>query len=267
VLDLETELKLRGFSPRTIITYSKSLYLFSKFLRKPLEEASEDDIKGFIADLMIDREMAPRSVSVRLAALKFFYHEVLKKPIVTIKPPKIPRHVPEVLTKDEIKRLLNGAGSNKTRVMLQFLYGTGVRVSELVNLRKKDIDLDEGVGWVRKGKGSKDRMIPLSKTLIHALKEYLKDDDEEFLFNGMKGSLTQRSVQKVLKTAARRAGIKKTVNPHKLRHSYATHLLELGVDIRHIQALLGHASISTTQIYTQNNYEQQYQYKVFQESY
>ncbi len=139
----------------------------------------------------------------------------------------------------------------KHKLIIELLYSTGIRLSELRNLRIRDLELDENILWVRKGKGAKDRMVILSKKLSEELKEYTKNrDPNDFLFHGWHGQISSRAVQKIIKEAAERANIAKRVTPHVLRHSFATHLLESGVDIRKIQVLLGHSNLSTTQIYT-----------------
>ena len=132
------------------------------------------------------------------------------------------------------------------------LYSSGFRLSELINLKVKDIDFNEGVGWVRKGKGSKDRMVIVSKTLLKELKKFVKDKDKnEYIFTNNKNKpFSPRNIQLILKKAQRKSNIGKNIHPHMLRHSFATHLLEDGVDIRKIQELLGHSDLSTTQIYT-----------------
>ena len=142
--------------------------------------------------------------------------------------------------------------------MIKFLYSTGLRVSELTNMRLKDLSIDKKEGWVRKGKGSKDRFFKLSDLLIEDLKKYIftLDENEEFLFHGKDKPLTTRNIQKIIGRSAKKAKLSKNVSPHKLRHSFATHLLESGVDIRIIQELLGHADLSTTQIYTHVSKEQ-----------
>jgi len=248
---LETELKLRGFSERTIEAYVLHNKKFLEYIKKTPEEVNEQDIKDYIGYL-ISRSNAPRSLALKKAALKFLYDEILKKEIVNFKTPKIPKNIPSVMTKEEIKKLIDSAGSYKTKMIIQFLYSSGLRLSELISLKINDLELKEKMGWVRKGKGSKDRMFILSDSIVKELTEYLKtlDKDEVYLFPGRNGLLSSRNIQKIIENAARRAGIKKKVTPHKLRHSFATHLLEAGIDIRYIQSLLGHASIATTEIYT-----------------
>ena len=248
----EAELRLRGFSETTISTYQKHVSHFLKSFNQNPEDLTENDIRIYFGNLTKDK-VAPRTLALKKAALKFFYNEVIKKDIIKLKTPKIPKSVFEVLSKEEIKRLIENTGSRKTRLMTKFLYGTGLRVSELVNLKKKDIELDSKTGWVRKGKGAKDRFFPLSEMLCIELAQFIEQlpAEHEYLFGGRGGKkLTTRSVQKMLQLSGKKAQIEKQVTPHKLRHSYATHLLDAGVDIILIQELLGHNSLSTTKTYT-----------------
>jgi integrase/recombinase XerD len=157
------------------------------------------------------------------------------------------------LTKEEVKKLINSIVSKKSRLMVSFMYACGFRVSELVNLKVKDLNFEEKMGSVRQGKGKKDRTFNLPEFLLEDLKnqaEKQKEEKREHLFTGPKGRLSERNLQKIIQKAAIRAEIKKDVHCHTLRHSFATHLLENGTDIRKIQELLGHADLSTTQIYT-----------------
>lgn len=249
---LETELKLRGFSQNTIKTYVMANKLFLEWIKKQPEQVTEQDVKDYLAYLMSEKGVSASSIALKKAALKFLFDEILKKGIVNLKTPKIPKHVPAVLAKDEVKRLIDSAGSYKSRVMIQFLYSSGLRLSELVKLKVDDLEMKEKIGWVRGGKGGKDRMFILSEALIKELEEYMLtlDFNEKYLFPGKNGYISSRNVQKIISFAAKRAGIKKNVHPHMLRHCFATHLLEAGVDIRKIQELLGHSSLSTTELYT-----------------
>lgn len=247
---LETELKLRAFSSETVRSY---LYWNTDFLKttgKIPEEITEDDVKNYVAKKLSNNVDAKSIVLIR-AALKFFYDEVLKKNIVNFKTPKISKKLPVVLTKEEIKRLINSVKNKKHRLMIMLLYSSGLRLSELLNLKVGDLELGGKIGWVRSGKGAKDRLFLLSDRLIEELKEYIQDKKEsDYIFTGRNGRMTPRNVQKIVKRATRIAGIEKIISPHSLRHSLGTHLLEDGVDIRKIQILLGHANLSTTQIYT-----------------
>jgi len=247
---LETELKLRGFSPFTIKSYLFYNQKFLEFVKKSVEEVSEEDVKNFIAQ-KISEGANPKTIVLIQSALRFFYDEVLKKGIVNLKPPKISKSLPIVLTREEVKALINSIKNKKHKLIVKLLYSSGLRLSELVNLKVGDLELEERIGWVRKGKGAKDRMFIISSKLVDELKEYIKNKkDSDYVFSGRKGKMSVRNVQKIVKLAAKKAGINKPVHPHTLRHSFATHLLEAGENIRKIQELLGHSNLSTTQIYT-----------------
>lgn len=248
--NLETELKIRGFSSKTVQSY---LYYNKQFLAHINKEAGlidENDVKSYLAWLISDKKASPSTIALAKAALKYYYDEILHKGIVNLKTPKIAKKLPVVLTKEEVKGLIEHAGSNKSSIILKMLYSSGIRVSELVSLKTTDLELDKRTAWVRKGKGSKDRLIILSDAVAKDLLKYLKEHPGGVLFFGKKGALTTRNIQKIVQGAAKRAGINKKVTPHTLRHSFATHLLENGTDIRLIQELLGHSNLQTTQIYT-----------------
>ena len=199
------------------------------------------------------------STSLIRSALKFYYSEVLGKNLSLIKTPKCEKKLPTVLSKKEIKDLLDKTENIKHRLLIELLYSTGLRLSECINLKYGDLDLDENIGWVRMGKGSKDRIFIISNILkrdLIAYKEEYGFSDNGFIFavNGRK--MSPRWIQHAIKMSAERAGIDKDVHVHTLRHSFATHLLENGVDIRKIQKLLGHSNLQTTQIYTQVSSEE-----------
>lgn len=246
---LETELKLRAFSPRTVGSYVFYNKKFLEFVKKEPEQVVEDDIKSYIASLM-ERNVSPKSIILIKAALKFFYDDVLKRNIVNIKSPKISKKLPVVLTKEEIKTLINSIENEKHRLIVALLYSSGLRLSEVVNLKVEDIEFEEGVGWVRSGKGAKDRLFILSNNIIEDLKKHAhRKKETDYLFEGWEGQMSPRNIQKIVALSAKKAGISKSVHVHSLRHSFATHLLESGVDIRKIQELLGHTNLNTTQIY------------------
>jgi integrase/recombinase XerD len=245
---LETEIKiskLSGYTLRNYLDFNKRLLEHAK---KPPEQIDSQDIKNFLADKMSDKASA--SNILFLSSIKFAYSNVLgKDPTTSIKRPKKENKIPIVLTKEEVLRLFEGTETLKSNLMLQFLYSSGLRVSEIVSLKKQDLDFNENMGWVRKGKGKKDRMFMLSKKLSKKLQKFInKHNDWNYLFSKEK-PLTTRNIQKIVQKAAQKAGINKSVHPHTLRHSFATHLLENGENLRNIQLLLGHNSLSTTERY------------------
>ena len=254
---LEIELRIRGFSENTLKTYLTQNQLFFDYIKKSPDEIEEDDIKSYFSHLKLNN-ISNKTLSLKKAALTFFFKEIMKKSIINFKTPKLERKIPEVLNKEEVKILIESSKSLKSRLIIKLLYSTGLRVSELCNLRLKDLSINNGEGWVRKGKGSKDRFFKIPDSILEDLEKYLLtlNENAEFLFPGKNKTLTPRNIQKIIETSSKRAGITKKVSPHKLRHSFATHLLDAGVDIRLIQELLGHADLSTTQIYTHVSKEQ-----------
>lgn len=255
---LETELKIRGFSKNTVISYLFHNKKFLEFIKKDTKTITEEDIKSYLAYLTSDKQLSSSSVALTKAALIFFYNEILGNKI-RIKSPKIAKKIPVVLTKEEVKALINNTTNKKHNLIIKLLYSSGLRLSECANLKIEDLDLKEKTGWIRAGKGKKDRIFILSENLIKDLDNYLKENKIEKgnLFLGRNNKqISKRTIQKVVNLAASKAKIKKNVHVHTLRHSYATHLLEAGTDIRYIQELLGHADLSTTQIYTQVSQEE-----------
>jgi len=247
VANLKGELKMRGFSPLTVRNYS---FFVEKFLAKSgksAQDLTQEDAKLYLSD-MFDTK-SKNTIMLAAASLKFFFVEVMKKDFGDIRIPKKDKKLPEVLSKEEVKRLLGACDTQKSKLMLSLLYSGGLRVSELVNMKISDVNFAENTGWVRRGKGAKDRIFTLSQGLSQDLKEYISGRDYTYLFSKSK-PLTTRNIQKIISGLRGKAQINKKVTPHTLRHSFATHLLEQGTDIRVIQVLLGHASLNTTQLYT-----------------
>jgi len=247
--NLETEIKIAKLSPYTLRNYLDFNKQLFKHSNKQPTDINQQDVKYFLADKMQDR--APSSVILGLAAIKFAFTSLIQKdPTAGIKRPKNQKKIPIVLTKQEVQELLKSAQTLKSKLILQLLYSSGLRVSEIVKLQSTNIDFTENTGWVRDGKGGKDRMFIFSSKLTKKLEKFIKMHPEwKYIFSPIK-PLTTRNIQKIVQRTTQIAGIDKEVHPHTLRHSFATHLLDAGADIRKIQALLGHASIATTQIYT-----------------
>jgi len=245
---LETELKLRRKSEKTIKNYLFFNRKFLEFCKKPVSSIDVEDIKAYLASL---NKLSTATLSLALASLRFFYEKLLKKNIFKeIELPKKEKKLPNILTKDEVKQLIETSDAQKSKLIISLLYSSGLRVSEVVSLKVNDLNLDEKIGWVRLGKGKKDRAFILSEKVCIQIKTFLeKHKNNEFLLSKEK-PLTPRNIQKIIKNAAQKAGLNRKITPHTLRHSFATHLLESGTDIRYIQELLGHSNLSTTQIYT-----------------
>lgn len=255
---LNTEMRLRGFSNLTIKSYIYYNKCFLDYIKKNENEIVEEDVKKYIGHLISDKEYSASSISLIRASLKFYYDEILKKNIVNFKTPKSEKKLPIVLNKIEIKKLIGAAKNKRDQLIIKMLYSSGLRLGECINLKINDIEFEEGMLWVRKGKGKKDRVTIVSKNLVVELKDYLKGRpfESEYMLAGPNGVLSPRQVERIISSAAKRAGIAKKVTPHTLRHCFATHLLEVGIDIRKIQELLGHSNLQTTQIYTRVSKEE-----------
>lgn len=250
---LETELKLRGFSRQTSKMYLFYNRKFLEFTKKNPEEIMDDDIKEFLAYKMSDDSLSNASISLIKASLKFFYTEMLGKNMSLIKTPKATKRLPVVLSREEVKNLLDNTQNIKHRLLIELLYSTGLRLSECINLQYSNLDMNDGIGWVRQGKGAKDRIFIISELFRKDLLGYMEKtgSNKGYIFSVNGRKMSPRGLQNAIKVSAQRAGIEKKVHVHTLRHSFATHLLENGVDIRKIQKLLGHSNLQTTEIYTQ----------------
>ncbi|MFQ6069142.1 MAG: site-specific tyrosine recombinase XerD [Candidatus Aminicenantales bacterium] len=260
----------KGLSPNTLVSYRRDVEKLFAYLKKrkisPLK-AGEEDLLALIKHLRRSG-LSPRSVARLLSSLKSFYNFLLldgvvkKSPISSLSSPRFWFTLPKYLTLEEVEKLLqkpdvkNPLGL-RDRAILEMLYATGLRVSELVALRTKDVNYDEGF-LICRGKGGKERMIPLNKSALKALQQYCADvrslllkGETEILFLTRRGrAFTRQGIWKLLKSYALKVGLASKISPHILRHSFATHLLERGADLRSIQLMLGHSQIMTTQIYT-----------------
>lgn len=251
--ELKQKLIIEGYSSRTIKMYLIYNHEIIYTINKPINEISPKDIVAYLAEKK-EKGCENNTLALIHAAAEYLFKKHLKKNILEdIKIPKKSRSLPKVLTRDEIKELFKSTKFGRNRLMLQFMYGSGCRVSEVVKLKIEDINFKEKTAMIRGGKGNKDRLIILSKDWIKDLKKYLekKKIKTEHVFSKKNGkTISTDTVQRIVKKAAKLAGIQKHVTPHCLRHSYATHLLESGTNIRYIQSLLGHSNLNTTQIYT-----------------
>jgi len=262
----------KGLSSNTVSAYRRDLVKFAEFVRKrklSLKAVSRDDLVDFLAALY-RQNLDSKSVARHLVTLRNFFrfaqiHEhIAEDPSVNLESPKIRRSLPGYLRLEEVERLLNQPDVKtplglRDRAMVEVLYSTGLRVSELIGLRVTD--LDSKVGCVHCiGKGDKERIVPVGKKALAIVEKYLRDARPRImgkapgspaLFVNRRGAqLSRVGVWKILSAYGRRAGMRLALTPHMLRHSFATHLLERGADLRSVQLMLGHADISTTQIYT-----------------
>lgn len=246
----------KRYSDNTIKTYSEALRIFLHFTAdKTIEQIDNQDIIKFNNDYIISKRLSVSYQNQVVNAIKLFFKtiEERKLDIEKIHRPKKERLLPNVLSKEEVKLILEAHGNLKHRAMLSLIYACGLRRSELINLMLTDIDSSRMVLKIRSGKGKKDRITPISEKLIGLLRDYYKVyKPKNWLFEGqLEGApYSAQSLQSVFRQAIVKAKIKKPVTLHGLRHSYATHLLENGTDIRFIQELLGHKSSKTTEIYT-----------------
>ncbi len=277
---LETE---RNLSTNTLASYRKDLEHFNRFLKgccgenaDSLEGISTIDVRRFVVSLF--KTHAPSSIARKVSALKGFFSFLQKRKWISTSPaqgvtaPKIPRKLPNFLSVDEVFHLLDGSDETtpfalRDQAILELIYSSGLRVSEVVSLDVGDVDATVHLVRVR-GKGGKERIVPVGDKALSAIRAYLKRRDElarrrkggakaQALFLNRFGTrLTARSVERMIKACALKRGMARRVNPHALRHSFATHLLGAGADLRSIQEMLGHASLSTTQKYTHISLDQ-----------
>lgn len=249
-------LQSKRYSTNTIKTYTEALKSFLAFFNeKPLTDITNNDVISYNNHYILKNNLSPSYQNQIVNAIKLYFKTVQDKKIEIdkIHRPKRNKQLPNVLSKEEIKMILNAHGNLKHKAMLSLMYSCGLRRSELLNLKPNDIDSKRNLVLVKQAKGKKDRIVPLSTKILHMLRKYFTDYKPQiWLFEGQnRGSqYSEKSLQNVLKQALEKAGIVKPVTLHWLRHSYATHLLEGGTDLRYIQELLGHNSSRTTEIYT-----------------
>ncbi len=253
---LRRELKLRNYSHKTFTSYRSCLRSLIKYFspRHP-RELSNEDIRKYLLHLIEEKHYSAGSINQAFNAIRFLYVELYKRPLVIAGVPRALKDekLPTVLSQDEIIKILNVVRNVKHKAILMLIYSGGLRVGESVKLKLSDVDGKRMMIHVQGAKGRKDRYTLLSEVALVQLREYYKEyHPREYLFEGAHGRkhLSERSAENVFKGAIERAGIRKAVSIHSLRHSFATHLLEAGVDIKYIQELLGHSRVKTTEVYT-----------------
>lgn len=245
----------RRYSQNTIKTYVTYFRSFmEEFINRELDSITTQEINDYILKLIRTKGISPSQQNQRINAIKFYYEKVvgLDKQLYYLERPKKSRELPKVLSEQEVLAILNAIKNLKHKAIIATIYSAGLRRSELINLRKQDVFFDRKLIFIRDAKGKKDRTSVLADTLSITLKRYLQESKPNYwLFEGVnRKQYSATSIAKILKRGAIKAGIEKKVTPHMLRHSFATHLLEHGVDIRYIQTILGHGSSKTTEIYT-----------------
>lgn len=252
----------RGGSPHTARVYRYDLEMFFKYIGVPPQQVQQHHIRMFLAHLKTEKAYSNASLRRKLACLRslfrFLLHEqiVLQDPTAGLVTPKLGQKLPRAVSPEDVKRLLWAAlnsekNSERTHALIQVLYSTGARVSEICSINIEDIDFAEGMIRIR-GKGNKERLLLLTVPAMNAIIEYIKFRPAEgpLFLNRQNKRLSPLTVQRTVREIADRAGISTSVTPHALRHSFATHMLERGADVRVLQELLGHANLATTQIYT-----------------
>lgn len=249
------EMRLGNYSPLTERRYLSAVEQFAVYFGKSPERMGQEEVREYLIYLIEDRRVAWGTYNITLCALRFLYHKTLKRDqlLQGIPCPKREKRLPVVLSHDEVRRFFSATDTLKQRALFMCAYAAGLRVSELVRLRIEDVDSGRMSLRVQLGKGKKDRYIPLSTNLLKLLREYWKEyRPEEWLFPGQPKHtpITDNAVALHCRNVRVRAKLGKHVTVHSLRHSYATHLMEAGADLRTIQILLGHRSIQTTARYT-----------------
>ncbi|MFS4457141.1 site-specific tyrosine recombinase/integron integrase [Maribacter sp. 2304DJ31-5] len=255
VPDFVKILEVKRYSNNTIESYTSIVRMAGYFFQKPLDKVDETELHRYFYHMVHIKKISYSYQKQIAMALKLYYKEMFGQSINLefLFPSRKPNKLPVVIAKKDIMKIVEKANNIKHKSMIALTYSAGLRVGELIDLKIGDIDSARMIIHVKSGKGNKDRIVPLSERILLMLREYYKEfTPVHYLFEGQKrGKYTTSSFNKLLKAAAKRARINKPITAHTLRHSYATHLLEKGTDIRVIQKLLGHNSIKTTMIYTQ----------------
>jgi len=255
---LREDMQIRNLSEASIELYIKLVSRFFDWLGKAPSQATRDDVRSFLLHMINERGVVAGTYGQYRTALKFFFEITMGKPCVIerILTPKRPHPLPDVMSFDEVLSLLDAAEAYRNRVILTLMYGAGLRITEACALRVDDIDSKRKTIHVRDGKGRKDRYVMLPEMVLDLLRNYWRmAKPKEYLFPGRtKGRhITPQNIRREFHRARRKAGIRESVHPHTLRHSFATHLVDAGVDLEVVQALLGHACISTTSVYVRTS--------------
>ncbi|HNQ50672.1 MAG TPA: tyrosine recombinase XerC [Candidatus Omnitrophota bacterium] len=253
----------KNYSVHTILNYRLDLEEFRSFLKEqPVEKVDYLAVRKYLAVLK-ERNLQPRSINRKLSALRTFFRFLTREgfikanPVASILSPKLDKHLPQFLTEEDTVRLIESSipgnlAGLRDRAILETFYSTGIRISELVGLNDDDVDMISGIVKVR-GKGKKERIVPIGEQALSAIRRYLEKRESHsaaLFLNPRRARISDRGVRYMFRKYLRKAGLKQGVSPHTLRHSFATHMLNRGADLRTVQELLGHANLGTTQIYT-----------------
>ncbi|TDD97505.1 tyrosine-type recombinase/integrase [Flavobacterium cellulosilyticum] len=250
------QIQLKGYSGRTLITYRNEFGIYLSYLKEiPAQTITVEDIRNYILFCINELKLTEATIHSRINAIKFYYEQVLRRErfMLEIPRPKKPLKLPKVIAPADIKKLFEATPNLKHNTILKLCYGLGLRVSEIVNLKIIDIDSKSMQVFIERAKGKKDRYVNLPESILPQLRHYfIQYKPTDYLFEGQYGGqYSIRSTQQIFKNALQKSKLNKVVSIHSLRHSFATHLLEQGTDIRFIQELLGHSDIRTTLIYTE----------------
>lgn len=248
------KLEIKRYSIYTIKSYASYLRDYLLFINKNAEDVEAEDVQKYMNDLVINRKQGYSGQNQAINAIKYFHEHILKLKLIfpALERPRKEKKLPNILSKEEVKQILNNVENVKHKLILSLLYGGGLRIGELIRLKKADIDLERKCLIIKQSKGNRDRLTLLPESVISLYNCYLQGySPKKYVIEGINGRVySKSSIRQILKRAVARTNIQKHVYPHTLRHSFATHLLERGVDIRYIQTLLGHQSTRTTEIYT-----------------
>jgi integrase/recombinase XerD len=253
------ELQRRNYSPSTFRGYILAVKQFAEYFGKSPEKLGAEEVRSFQLHLLQVKKLKPQTVKMRIAALRFLYKKTLRRRDLDIDDlpfPKVPKKLPVVLSHEEVTRLIEAAPNLTYRTILMVLYGTGMRRAEVPRLKVGDIDSERMIVHIRQGKGGRDRDVPMSPKLLEALRgHYRRKRSNTYIFSssaghfGVDNPVSDKTVWHAVRGAAKRAGLTKTIGPHTLRHTFATHLCEAGADLRTIQLLMGHSCLKDTLIY------------------
>lgn len=250
--DAKEECERRRYSPRTTEAYLSSISKFLQFSGKTIDKISKRDALDYL-NYLSSKGLAGSSLNLNLIAIKFLLESVLRKNIhLNLRYSRIRKKLPSVLSRDEVDKLIKSVGNHKHKIMISLMYGAGLRVSELINLKIGDFDFKNKIGSVVNGKGGKDRLFIIPEKLFRVLLQMGvgRDKKDFFFITGSGKQYSSRTLQEIVKKAARLAGLDESrIHCHTLRHSFATHLIEQGESVTSVQALLGHSSPETTMIY------------------